>query len=349
MRRQSLQHPIVWRVCVAAGVFGVIAAWSVFSATPSGTPDPTPAPVWPLPPDPPRVKYLHSITQPHDAGAKQSTFRRFSNWVTGAHGGDESFSKPFGVALDDHGNLCVTDTGAKTVSCFDESTRRWQSWSGAGKLKFSAPVAVAKKGNILYVADSELGSIVAFGTDGKLRFQINHDLDRPSGLTIVGDHLYVADVLRHCVAVFDLKGKFISRFGKRGVGQGEFNFPSHIATDASKHLLVTDSMNNRIQIFDADGTFQGEIGSSGDTPGHFGRPKGVAVDPRGHIYVVDAAFENVQIFNREGRLLLNFGTSGSAPGEFWLPGGIAIGPDNRIYVADSYNRRLQVFQYVGQD
>src|SRR4051812_42765765 len=211
MRKPFLQHRAsLWLHASVGVVIVMITGVPLFLGAASGSnPAPTASLVWPPPPDAPRVQYLQSIVQPADAGARQSTLRRFSNWVSGSSAGNEKFSKPFGVSLDEKGNLCVTDTGANIVCCFDDSAKRWRSWNQAGKIRFSAPVAVAKKGNTLFVADSGLGEVIVFGTDGKLKFQINHDLERPSGLVIAGERLYVADAARHCVAVFDLRGKFI--------------------------------------------------------------------------------------------------------------------------------------------
>jgi DNA-binding beta-propeller fold protein YncE len=326
---------------IAVCAFGPAA----FGATPS---NPAPAPVWPLPPDAPRVAYVQSFTQPADAGARQSGFRRLANWLSGATRGNEKFSKPFGVAVDESGDLCLTDTAANTVSFYDQHKKQWNQWTGAGQIRFSSPVSVAKKDKMLFVADSGLGAVIVFDTDGKLLFKIDHDLERPSGLVIHGGRLWVADSQQHCVVAFDLSGKLISKFGKRGVGPGEFNFPTHIAADDTGCLYVTDSMNHRVQIFDADGRFQSQIGGAGDGPGYFSRPKGVAVDTFGHVYVVDALFGNIQIFDRTGQLLLALGGPGSDAGEFYLPNGIAIGRDNRIFVTDGYNRRVQVFKYVGE-
>jgi DNA-binding beta-propeller fold protein YncE len=306
-----------------------------------------PKPVWPPPPDAPYVVYVRSIGQPADVQIKSSAFKRVVNWITGMGVGEGKLINPFGIALDDSGSLCITDTGANVVCLYDEAGKKWHRWDSAGKIRFVAPVAVAKKGDVLFVADSGLAQVLAFNTAGKLLFQINHDLGRPSGLAILGDRLYVADVGRHCVAVFDLNGNFIFRFGTHGTGPGEFNYPTHASADGQGHLLVTDSMNSRVQVFNADGHFLSAIGSAGDTSGHFGRPKGVAVDRLGHIYVMDALFNNLQIFDPSGKLLLIVGGSGTAPGEFALPNGIAIGADNRIYVADCLNRRIQVFQYIG--
>jgi len=304
-------------------------------------------PVWPSPPDQPRIAYVRSLHNPRDIGQSLSVFTRVGHWITGENGEGLALQKPFGLALDESGNLCVTDTGASLVCYLDFTHRKWRRYYAAGKTDFVLPVAAAKRNGIFYVADSALGKVLAFRDDGKSAFEITNTLVRPVGLAISGDSLAVVDSQTHAVSVFDLAGKFLFKFGKRGTTPGEFNFPTHIASDTSGHWLVTDSLNCRIQIFSTDGKFISQFGSSGDTSGHFGRPKGVAADSFGHIYVADGVFDNVQIFDATGQLLLNFGQNGGGPGEFGLPNGVVIAPDNTIYVADGYNHRIQIFKYLG--
>jgi DNA-binding beta-propeller fold protein YncE len=307
----------------------------------------TGSPVWPLPPAEPRIAYVQSLRQPADAGIRRSGFGRFMHRLIGSSV-DESLLKPFGIAVDEHDNLCLTDTGANAVMYFDRANKRWRRWEQLGKTRFLAPVAIAKRGGMFYVADSGLARVLAFKEDGQLRFAITERLARPTGLAIASERLWVTDSQRHCVIAFDLAGRYLREFGKRGTAAGEFNFPTHIAADAQGNLYVTDSMNSRVQVFDSDGRFQSEFGRAGDVPGCFSRPKGVAVDSFGHVYVLDANFDNFQIFDRQGTTLLAVGEAGDGPGQFWLPNGLAISRQNEIFVADSYNRRVQIFKYVGQ-
>jgi DNA-binding beta-propeller fold protein YncE len=313
-------------------------------------PKPSPAvqaAVWPDPPEPARIQYVSSVSKPSDLGFKRSGLKRFANWLVGAENGNERFVKPFGIALDDVDNLCLTDTGTGAVFFFDAVRKRLLRWTGVGKISFASPVAVAKRGDVLYVADSARRSVISFDTRGALRFELRAGLVRPAGLAVSGTNLFVADSQRNSILVFDLQGQLLREVGRRGSGEGEFNFPTHLSIDAGGNLLVTDAMNGRVQLLDSQGRFLGRIGSLGDRPGHFGRPKGVAADSAGRIYVVDALYDSLQIFTRDGRLLLSLGGPGSAPGEFWLPSGIAISRDNRIFIADSYNRRVQILKYVG--
>lgn len=305
--------------------------------------------IWPPPPEPPRIAYVRSLSTPADFGAKSSVFSHFGRWLTGSGKSSDALRKPFGLALDEEENLCLTDTGANSVCFYDRKARKWHSWEKISQVRFLSPVALAKRNGIFFVADSTLGKVVAFGEDGKLRFQITNHLERPCAVAIIGNQFFIADSERHKVCVFGLDGRFQREFGERGVGKGQFNFPTHLATDQSGALYVTDSMNSRVQVFTSDGAYQREIGKLGDSPGNFGRPKGIAVDKAGRVYAMDAAFDNLQIFDKGGHLLLAVGENGSAPGQFWLPNGIAINSNNEIFVADSYNRRVQVFKHVGEN
>lgn len=303
--------------------------------------------VWPPPPAEPRIAFVQTITGPADLGVKESALTKFANWLTGTKRTGE-LVKPFGVAVDDQGNLCLTDSGANTVCYFDRAAKKWQRWDKIGRTNFLSPVAVAKHQQTLFVADSGLRKVLALSLKGKLLFEITNGLDRPVGLTVANDRLYVADATQHRVCVFGPRGAPLFTFGRRGVGSGEFNFPTHLAADAQGRLYVTDSLNCRVQRFEGDGKYLGRIGEAGNVSGHFTRPKGVAVDAAGHIYVIDAMFDNIQVFDPAGRFLLDLGQSGSGTGDFWLPSGLAISRDNLIYVADSYNHRIQVLKYIGK-
>lgn len=302
--------------------------------------------VWPPPPAEPRVAYVRSISGPGDLKVRVSFGRRLSNWLFGTKKGKEKLARPFGIAVDDEDNLLLTDTSEAAVCYFDWRKNTWQRWEKIGDIQLVSPVAVAKQRETFFVADSELAKVLAFRGKADLLFEITDGLQRPCGLAIAEDKLFVTDSKAHAVLVFDLKGRLLSQFGRRGTGPGEFNFPTHIAAGPEGRLLVTDSMNHRVQLLDTAGQPLGVVGRPGDSSGQFSRPKGVAFDGDGHIYATDALFDNIQVFSQQGEFLLSVGTTGSEPGEFWLPNGIAISRDQKIYVADSYNHRVQVFQYL---
>jgi DNA-binding beta-propeller fold protein YncE len=341
-RTQAVQRcgSVVAALCLLGGCSGVPPS--------SGSKPPATPLVWPAPPEPPRVAYVQQVCSPADLGIRLSVFNRFGRWLTGSTKGKEPLIKPFGIALDENDNLCLTDTGAAAVCYYDRLNKKAHRWDKASGIPFISPVGIARREGVVYVADSGWGAVLAFKDNGKLLLQLTNHLERPSGLAILKDQLFVADSQRHRVVVFDLQGNYRFEFGQRGDAPGQLNFPTHIAADAEGNLYVTDSLNGRVEVFDAQGHFQRQIGSLGDSPGFFSRPKGAAVDSLGHLYVLDALFDNFQVFDRSGRLLLALGEAGSQPGEFWLPNGIAISRSNEIFVADSYNHRLQIFKYIEQ-
>lgn len=311
-------------------------------------PEPVAPLVWPAPPAQPRVRYVAAVARPQDLGIRPSFWRRVGEFFVGAR--EEWFVRPTGVVAKGS-RIYVADPGAQAVWILDTEAGRWHTMDDAegGTLVSPVSVAVGRAGRI-YVADSYLARVFMYDADRRPIGSIGDPhLGRPAGLAYdeQRDRLYVADSRVHGVWIFDGDGVALGMIGERGVGEGEFNFPTHLAVDGRGSIYVTDALNFRLQVLAADGTFDAGFGRHGDFPGDFASPKGVGVDSEGHIYVVDALFDAVQIFDRQGRYLLTFGERGVSPGQFWLPGGVFVDRDDRIYVADAYNQRIQIFQYLG--
>ncbi len=328
-----------------------VAAWAAGCASPStripqgdkmvGTP------VWPPPPFPARVRFVRSVAGPTDLGMTPSLRQKIGELFAGSR--EAWFIRPTGVAATGRA-IYVADPGAQALWVLDTRSGRFRQIREAGGQRLISPVAVAPGRNgRIYVADSFLGRIFVFGGGGDLRGAIADSRQRrPAGLAYDAerDRLYVADSAAHRVWVFAGDGTPVGEIGRRGTGDGEFNFPTHLAVDRDGTLYVTDSLNFRLQMFHPDGSFAGQFGRHGDSSGDLAGPKGVAVDSEGHIYLVETLFDTVQIFDRRGRFLLTFGERGIGPGQFWLPSGLFIDGRDRIYVADAYNQRIQIFEYV---
>lgn len=304
-------------------------------------------PSWPTPPAPTRIRYLRSVTGAQDWGIEKSMFRRLIDAITGS--GNEHFVRPAGVA-EFQRVLYVADPGAQALWILDAERNQVEKVQRIGDEALLSPVAVAvRPDGAVYLADSRLKTVFLLDRDGQLISIIaRKGLERPAGLAYdpVGQRLYVADSAGQKIVAFAADATVIHSWGHAGKGDGEFNYPTHLALDPAGTLLVTDALNFRVQAFDADGRFLWKFGHHGDGSGDVASPKGVAFDRDGHVFLVNALFDAVQIFDRNGRFLLGFGEHGAAPGQFWLPGGICINPQNEIYVADAYNRRIQVLMDV---
>jgi len=307
--------------------------------------------VWPLPPDPPRIRYVRPIRASSDI--EHSTMgEAFGRLLLGGQKKVYLIKKPYGVHVDSSGRLFVADTGWGKVLVFDLKNGKFNFMGEgpAGQLSKPACVATDQDGTI-YVSDLLLHRVYVYDRDLQFKRGLGKEkrFEQPVGIAIdrTRRRVYVVDALKHHVVIFDTAGREVGTFGKRGGGNGEFNYPSNIAVAANGDLYVTDTFNFRVQRFDASGKYLGQWGKVGDLPGMFTRPKGVALDHEGHVYVVDAAFRNVQVFTPEGKVLLFFGGAGRALGQFYLPAGIAITPEGAIYVADQLNRRIDVLKYLG--
>ena len=110
------------------------------------------------------------------------------------------------------------------------------------------------------------------------------------------NYLIVSDSGDHSVTLFDRKGNFLYKFGKRGNADGEFNTPRCLSMDKAGHLMVCDEQNNRIQVFDLSGKFVAKFGTKGSGMGEFDVPGSAAVLSDGKIVVTDLPNNRIQIF-----------------------------------------------------
>ena len=325
---------------VAVAAAGCQATWTPTTQAPD-------APLqWPFRPAAAKVTYGWSLT---GIARDRSVGTVIGSVLTGQGQSSGGFALPVAVTTGADGRIAVADTGCACVHLWLPRTQKALRLVGSERERMVSPVGVAfDDADRLYVSDSA-GAVFAFDADGKPRFAQrragDQPLQRPTGMAWAADRrlLYVVDTLAHAVRAFDGEGKLSFSFGSRGAGEGELNFPTHIARSASGELYVTDTLNFRVAMFDADGRATGSFGRHGDGSGDLAMPKGVAVDADGVVYVVDALFDNVQLFNRRGEFLLTLGARGTGFGEFWLPSGAWLGGQGKLYVCDTYNHRVQVF------
>ena len=89
---------------------------------------------------------------------------------------------------------------------------------------------------------------------------------------------------------------YVLQWGSIGSGNGQFDAPIGIATDASGDVFVLDRNNQRVQKFTGSGTYITQWGSLGTGNGQFRYPAGLAIAPSGNIYVCELFNARVQVF-----------------------------------------------------
>jgi len=314
--------------------------------------------VWPAPPDVPRYRYVGELTGEDnfrpDNWANRSTATKLIDWLVGLTGYSDKpvvLQRPQSGMVDTAGRIYVTDMSRGAVYVFDKPAGQLEVWEMSGESeRLVAPIGIAPgmQGEIL-VADAELHSVFRLNNQGEPVGEFGRDvLKRPTGLVRDAQHgvIYVADTHAHDIKVFGDDGRLLKVIGQRGEGDGQFNFPTHLAFAADK-LYVTDTLNSRVQIFDTDGNMVAKFGQRGLFVGNMVRPKGVAVDSAGNIYVVESLHDNLLIFDSQGHTLLAIGGNGKDAGEFYLPAGVWIDSQDQVYIADMFNGRITVLQFLG--
>ena len=316
--------------------------------------------IWPLPPDPPRVRWLGEYTDMAKVNAGTVRKRGWLDKVAGTKAPQErklNLRKPYGITTDSRGRIYAADTELGVVFVIDPEDKAVERREGSTRAPMTMPVGVAVDSeDRLFVSDAVLHSITCFSPAGEVIARFGTaSLGRPGGIAIdpLRNRLYAADAQEGRIAVFDIKKlEFIGYFGtasKPGnTEKGTFAGPTNVAVDRKGNIYVTDTFNCRVQILNPAGKVLHTFGTQGDRPGEFIRPKGIAVDSEGHVYVADAEFNNFQVFSPEGQPLLAVGIFGTGRGEFGLIAGLHIDSEDRIYTTEMYLGRIQVFQYIAQ-
>ncbi|MDE0091438.1 MAG: 6-bladed beta-propeller [Thaumarchaeota archaeon] len=158
--------------------------------------------------------------------------------------------------------------------------------------------------------------------------------------------VYVTDLGNKRVQKFDSQGGFLAEWGSQGSADGQFRYPSGIATDGA-YIYVADRDLNRVQKFDANGNYIAQWGSGGDAEGRMHMPTGMAVGADGYVYVVDTGNQRVQKFTSDGEFLLSFGGSGTEPGRFVMPHSVDVAGDGSLYVSDRGAGRIDHYTANG--
>jgi DNA-binding beta-propeller fold protein YncE len=250
------------------------------------------------------------------------------------------FNRPHGLAIDDKGNVYVSDRGNHAIRVV-ATNGDIRTLAGNGKegnvdavgaaASFRQPIAVAvdKSGNV-YVADRDNHVIRLIDPSGKVTILAgtgtkgfangpasSAQFNEPYGVALSPDEktLYVADYLNHAIRAIDLASKQVTTLAgngtagfANGVGnKAQFNQPYNVKTDANGRLYVPDQNNHMIRRVDPDGTVStvagnGQSGFADGKPSEarFNNPTGLGVAADGTIYVSDRNNHRIRAISPTG-------------------------------------------------
>jgi len=193
-----------------------------------------------------------------------------------------TFTTPSGVAIDNAGDVFVTDAGAKTVSEFVGGTGTPVA-VGSG---YTSPtgVAVDSVGNV-FVADNGAGTIFEIpSVNGTLSTAaptaLVTGLKNPTDLVVDGiGELYVSVTGSNVVLQYPTLGRYMTSSAASSLGSG-LSGPTGIDVDLNGNLYIADTGNNRV-VEVAAGAGQSSVGSG------LSAPTGVTVEPSGSVIIAD--------------------------------------------------------------
>jgi streptogramin lyase len=216
----------------------------------------------------------------------------FKHGTTDGLGNVALFSNPFGLAVDNAGNIFVTDTGNHTIRKISPFGPLWNVTTIAGDI----------------TQTNSSGSIIGGSTDGTntvARFK------NPYGIAVdSGGNLFVVDTGNYTIRKITPVGTnwatttLAGNVGSSGSASGtntvaRFNGSYGVAVDSAGNLFVADSSNSQIRQVTPVGTnwvvttigggsWYGSTNGVG-TAARFYQPAGIAVDATGTLFVADTS------------------------------------------------------------
>jgi len=284
---------------------------------------------------------------------------------------------PFGVAVDNQGNVYVADTYNEYIRVLNTQT---------------TAITIAN----VTIQPGQVGIVAGNGTagySGDGGAATNAEIYNPIGLAVDNSgNIYIADLYNYRVRKVNNAG-IISTVtglgtqvygGDNGPASAATLYPYAVAVDGQGILYISDTYNQRIRVVNTSGSTitragvkippgyiatvagNGNIGTAGNGPAlnaEFSDPYGMAVDTNGNIYICDTYNRQIYAVNvgtttitvagiqiQPGYIAIvagngNYGYRGdgflATTAEFSDPDGVAVDSAGNIYVSDTENERVR--------
>lgn len=192
-------------------------------------------------------------------------------------GTSASFFDPFAISVDPASNeIYITETGNHRVrKITSDGTASFVAGSSAGYLngtgssaKFNDPLGIGFQGSLIYVAEYSNNTIRSITRSGIVKTVYgsqsagfvdadgqNARFNRPSGLAVKGNTLYVADSGNHRIRTINLTTTAVKTYAGSGTNgssdssssNAQFSFPTGLAVSPNGTVYVVESDAGRIR------------------------------------------------------------------------------------------------------
>ncbi|KAI6650848.1 Cell surface protein [Oopsacas minuta] len=195
-------------------------------------------------------------------------------------------------------------------------------------------------GNI-YIADAGNHCVKVFDSIAKYLFKFGDskgesEMNYPKGLTICGNRILISQ-FSDCIMNYQLDGKFISKVGKYGKGNLEFNNPCGITIDElNGDVYICDASNYRIQILSENLHYKSQFGKDILT-----YPRDIKLN-RDNIFILDQSNPYLHIFNKDLVLQKNIISIGKGK-QVISPLFFFLDNSDNILISDYCSNSIQIF------
>jgi sugar lactone lactonase YvrE len=211
------------------------------------------------------------------------------------------------------------------------------------------PYGIAIHKGKIYVCDNYGGGMEILDLDkkkfdffvtkgkGKLKIPINCFVDEKG-------YLYVADIGRYEIIVFDDKLNYVKSFGLP-----EKFKPSDVCVYGDK-IFVANIASSKINVFSNDSvskllySFPEENVTGSAT---LGLPVNLTIN-KDIVYAADFGYSMIKKYSIDGNLIDTIGSGGDNPGQFTKLKGIAVDDEDNIFAVDAAFENVQVFNKEGK-
>jgi DNA-binding beta-propeller fold protein YncE len=260
-----------------------------------------------------------------------------------------NFGEVSGVDVDRNDNVWVFNRGPHPVIEFSSSGKMLQAWPEV-PVKTSHGIRIDADGNV-WTVDVEAHRVMKWTPSGHLLMMIgsvggaagNNDskdaFNRPANLTFApnGDFFVADGYVNSRVVRFNKEGVYITHWGHKGTGDGEFDLVHDVALDSQGRVYVADRTNQRVQIFDQTGKFLGKWTDVGSPWGLY------YVQRENSLYMCDGVNQRIVKLNLDGQVTGVLSSYGKVQGKLDFPHYLTVDSTGAIYVAEIKNWRVQKF------
>jgi DNA-binding beta-propeller fold protein YncE len=217
------------------------------------------------------------------------------------------------MAVDSRLRVLITEPRTRTIHILDFASGRYSRIDGAKGDRMNFPYAVAVDAN---------------------------------------NSIYVTDLVRGRIAVYNAEGKFKKFIGNFKKGESLFQRPQSIAIQrATGRIYLADTTRNFVLILDLNGKTLAEVGKrgGGSGPAEFRQPVEIAIYEN-EVFVLDRQNNRIQVLDLEGHFRRQFRLEGSGASE---ANGMAFDTQGRLYVpvlnwVEVFNREGKLLFRFGQ-